>query len=169
MWFAARPSSRPRTLSPGTVKAIFTPARASHFGQSRADRDGGALVLQSSTLPLSFGVTVAAPAVVAGRVSPVVRELQWHRFIELLQPADHHLKVVLVLAGDAQGVALDLGLHLGELVADQLAQLLGQDSSRPRRRVIFWRTLSPPAGSILPQSKILSDRPRRRLCSRSDP
>ena len=38
---------------------------------------------------------------------------------------------------------------------------LATSSGRPRRSPIRWRTLLPPAGSTLPQSKILSDRLRR--------
>ena len=38
---------------------------------------------------------------------------------------------------------------------------LARSSVSPRRSLISWRTLLPPAGSTLPQSKILSDRLRR--------
>ena len=46
--------------------------------------------------------------------------------LELAQPADHLLELVLALARDADGVALDLRLDLRELLADQLADLLRQ-------------------------------------------
>ena len=51
------------------------------------------------------------------------------RLVELAQAGDDPLEVVLALAGHADRVALDLRLHLGELVADQLGDLL-----RERRR-----------------------------------
>ena len=68
----------------------------------------------------------------------------------------------MLFAGDADRVALDLRLDLGELVADQLGDLLGELVGQARAGAsIVWRTLLPPAGSTLPQSKIFSDRLRR--------
>jgi hypothetical protein len=61
-----------------------------------------------------------------GDVSPLVRELQRNRFIQFPQPGDDPLKIVLALGEDAQGIALNLGLDLGEFVSNQLAELAGQ-------------------------------------------
>ena len=52
-------------------------------------------------------------------------------------------------------------LTLGNSSRMSLVIRLAISSVRPRRRAICWRTLLPPAGSTLPQSKILSDRLRR--------
>src|SRR5688572_15493508 len=54
--------------------------------------------------------------------SAVVRELKGDAEVGLLEHADDRLQVVLLLAGDAQLVALDLGLDaLRPLVPDLLA------------------------------------------------
>src|SRR5579884_2230481 len=56
----------------------------------------------------------------------VVDELQRDVQVSLLEHGDDGLQVVLLFAGDAHLVALDLGLDvLGSLVADQLGDLLG--------------------------------------------
>ena len=52
-------------------------------------------------------------------------------------------------------------LTLGNSSRMSLVIRLASSSGRPRRSLISWRTLLPPAGSTLPQSKILSDRLRR--------
>src|SRR5437867_2535181 len=62
---------------------------------------------------------------VIGQPSSIVDELQGHRVVEAPEVADHRLQVILALGGDAHRVALDGGLHLGEALADDLAQLLG--------------------------------------------
>src|ERR1700739_584150 len=59
-------------------------------------------------------------------VLPVVDELQRHIQVGLLQHRNDGLQVVTLFAGDADLVALDLGLDvLGSLVADELRNLLG--------------------------------------------
>src|SRR3954454_22067410 len=58
--------------------------------------------------------------------SAIVGELQGDAEVLGLEQVDHGLQVVLLLAGDPQLVALDLGLHaLRALVADLLADRLG--------------------------------------------
>ena len=52
-------------------------------------------------------------------------------------------------------------LTFGNSSRISLVIFLATSSDSPRRRPICWRTLLPPAGSTLPQSKILSDRLRR--------
>src|ERR1700728_429337 len=60
-----------------------------------------------------------------GRLA-VVDELQRHLEVGLFQHRDDGLQVVALLAGDADLVALDLGLDgLGTLVANELGDLLG--------------------------------------------
>src|SRR5262245_47041361 len=54
--------------------------------------------------------------------SAVVLELERHRLVELAQPADQLLEIVLALARYPDRIALDLRLDLGELVTDQLGQ-----------------------------------------------
>src|SRR5207245_4555725 len=56
----------------------------------------------------------------------VVLELERYWLVELAQAGDHALEVVLALARHANRVALDLRLHLGELLADELAEPLGE-------------------------------------------
>ena len=78
------------------------------------------------------------------------------------QPRDHPLELVLALARDPHRVALDLRLRPS---GTRRGSASGS-SSRGRRAgpagaPISWRTLLPPAGSTLPQSKIFSDRLRR--------
>ena len=53
---------------------------------------------------------------------PVVLELEREPQVQLAQPGDHPLELVLALGRYADRVALDLRLDLGELVADQLAR-----------------------------------------------
>ena len=60
------------------------------------------------------------------RPSAVVLELERDGLVELAQPGDDLLQLVLALARDADRVALDLRLDLRELVADQLGDLLGE-------------------------------------------
>jgi len=69
-------------------------------------------------MPISVG---PAPA-----VTPVVDELQRDVEIGALEQRDHGLKVVALLGGNADLLALNLRLHaLGALVADQLGDFLG--------------------------------------------
>ena len=96
-----------------------------------------------------------------GALSAVVLELERDGLVQLAEAGDDSLEIVAALAGDAHRVALDLRLDLRKLVADQLRDPLRDPSGRPRRSPIRWRTLFPPASSTLPQSKILSERPRR--------
>ena len=49
-------------------------------------------------------------------------------------------------------------LTLGNSSRMSLVMRLATSSVRPRRSLMTWRTVLPPAGSTLPQSKILSDR-----------
>ena len=58
--------------------------------------------------------------------SAIVLELERNGLIELAQAGDDLLELVLALARDADGVALDLRLDLGELVADELGDPLGE-------------------------------------------
>ena len=51
-------------------------------------------------------------------------------------------------------------LTLGNSSRMSFVMRLAISSGRPRRSLISWRTLLPPAGSTLPQSKIFSDRLR---------
>src|SRR4051812_22661766 len=53
------------------------------------------------------------------------------------------------------------GLTFGNSSRISLDSFLASSSFNPRRSVITWRTLLPPAGSTFPQSKIFSDRLRR--------
>src|SRR5690242_2712117 len=72
----------------------------------------------AGAMPISVGPTAA--------VSPVVDELQCDVEVGTLQHGDHGLKVVALLRGDADLLALDLGLYtLGAVVTDQLRDLLG--------------------------------------------
>ena len=52
-------------------------------------------------------------------------------------------------------------LTFGNSSRISFVRLFARSSGSPRRSPISWRTLLPPAGSTLPQSKILSDRLRR--------
>src|SRR5574338_815679 len=56
--------------------------------------------------------------------SAIVLELQRHRVVQSAQVADDGLQLVPALADDPHRVALDGGLHLGEVLADDLAELL---------------------------------------------
>ena len=56
----------------------------------------------------------------------VVLELERDGLVQLPQPGDDLLQLVPALAGDADRVALDPRLDLGELVADLLDELAGQ-------------------------------------------
>src|ERR1700722_7250203 len=58
--------------------------------------------------------------------SPVVGELQWNLDIAVAQLLDHRLKLVLVLARNAQLVTLGAHLRLGVLGADPLGQVPGE-------------------------------------------
>src|SRR6185369_7700484 len=70
----------------------------------------------AGAMPISVGPTPAA--------SPVVDELQRDVEVGAFQHRDHGLKVVALLGGHADLLALDLRLDaLGALVADQLGDL----------------------------------------------
>src|SRR5882672_4896374 len=66
-----------------------------------------------------------APGSIVGRL-PVVLELERNGLVELAQPDDHPLELVLALARHANGIALDARLDLRELVADELRESLGE-------------------------------------------
>src|ERR1700744_3127015 len=75
-------------------------------------------MMMTSTSAATWGVTLAT--------LPVVDELQRDGEVGFLQHRDDGLQVVALFAGDADLVALDLGLDgLGPLVADELGDLLG--------------------------------------------
>src|SRR5436190_24138456 len=76
------------------------------------------------TLPISCGSSTRSPA--TRNDLPVVGELQGDPEVLALEQRDDVLQVVLLLAGHAKLVALDLRLDtLGSLVADLLGDLLG--------------------------------------------
>ena len=91
----------------------------------------------------------------------VVLELERDDLVEAAQPGDDPLQVVLALARYADGIALDLRLDLRELVPDELGDLLRDVLGQTTPELDLLADLFPPAGSTLPQSKILSDRLRR--------
>src|SRR5258706_2909022 len=69
----------------------------------------------------------------AGMFLAVVRELKGNRdALRLAQRLDHQLQRVLVLADDAQLVALDPHLELRRNVLDPLAQVAGDIVGDPR-------------------------------------
>src|SRR3954453_20751590 len=63
-----------------------------------------------------------------GRRSAVILELERDRIALrfLAQTRNDPLELVPALAADPDGVALDLALHLGKVIAQHLADLLGQ-------------------------------------------
>src|SRR5262245_59276314 len=77
----------------------------------------------------------ASESILRHRRLPVVLELERDRLVELTQSRDDLLQLVLALARDANGVALDLRLALGKLVADELGDalrdVLGQALAQP--------------------------------------
>src|SRR5665811_1867980 len=97
---------RGRKLSPGTVYATRTPAAASASATRR---------------PAVRGVPVTDFPFLA-----VVGELERDGLVELAQPRDHLLEVVLALGAHTDGVALDLSLRLRELVPQDLRDLPGE-------------------------------------------
>src|SRR5450759_1785018 len=106
-----RPSRRGRKLSPGTVYATRTPAAASASATRR---------------PAVRGVPVTDFPFLA-----VVGELERDGLVELAQPRDHLLEVVLALGAHTDGVALDLSLRLRELVPQDLRDLPGEIVREP--------------------------------------
>src|SRR3954471_22793438 len=60
------------------------------------------------------------------------------------QPPDNALEVVLALAADADRVALDLRLHLREVIADELRDLLREivGEAAPKRDLLLDRVAS---------------------------
>src|ERR1700761_4380978 len=75
-------------------------------------------MITTSTSAATWGVTLAT--------LPVVDELQRDVEVGFLEHRDDGLQVVALFAGDADLIALDLGLDgLGSLVADELGDLLG--------------------------------------------
>src|SRR5450759_1370735 len=106
-----RPSRRGRKLSPGTVYATRTPAAASASATRR---------------PAVRGVPVTDFPFLAG-----VGELERDGLVELAQPRDHLLEVVLALGAHTDGVALDLSLRLRELVPQDLRDLPGEVVREP--------------------------------------
>src|SRR3970282_2706116 len=75
----------------------------------------------------------SGPAPSGPGASCVALELERHGVLLplLAQPGDHFLQVVLALAADAHGVALDLRLHPGVVVADEHGDLLRQLLRQP--------------------------------------
>ena len=92
-------------------------ARCGHHADSRPATTTRATMIMSMR-------AARAPGIVD--LLAVVLELERDGLVELAQPHDDPLQLVLALAGHADGVALDLRLDLRELVADQLDQLARQ-------------------------------------------
>src|SRR3954447_8024407 len=67
------------------------------------------------------------------RRAAVILELERDRITLrfLAQARDDPLQLVPALAADPDGVALDLALHLGKVIAQHLADLLGQVFGEP--------------------------------------
>ena len=87
----------------------------------------GGVVVSSSVMATALLRSVGP----GGGWSAVVLELQRDGQVELAQAGDDALEVVPALAGDADGVTLDLRLDLRELVPDQLGDLLGDLLGQP--------------------------------------
>ena len=107
----------------GPSRAVVCDCRAASSSAERR-RPAMPTIRPTITTTATTIITIRATRCRASRRLPVVLELEGHGLVELAQPADDPLELVPALAGHADGVALDLRLDLGELVADQLADLL---------------------------------------------
>src|SRR6202142_1049710 len=141
-----RAPARPRAQGPARAQRP-APARAQRPAPARAQRPARTPARAPRPIPAPARAPRPIPAPAraprpvparqpagllsrSARPSPwpilaVVLELERDLDVERAQATDHPLERVLVLAPDPNGIALDLRLHLGELVPDQLGQLLG--------------------------------------------